>query len=400
MRVKCICLKKCFSLAQACGIILLIALCGFLPAQTAAEEPVAFLSVTRLAQECGLSVFLDDLSNRVSLQGEDTEVIVTPGLDVASFNSEIIKLASRARFFRGEVEVPQTFAETVARRVEKMRRERLKKKKAGVPGRRLSRVVLDPGHGGKFPGAVAHGLQEKEINLWLALRVRDILREQGLEVLMTRSTDRDLSYDLSTDLDMRCEFANSKRADIFLSIHANASVDTSATGFEAYVVRPAEDIEKRVAKAMKKYSIDTDKLSAEKADDPALEKILWRALLQEYHTQGRSLAKKICSSLEAKIDDNNRGVLEAGFRVIKWTWCPAVLVEVGFMSNRHTARKLKRKSYRKAIAEAIAEGILKFKEEFDRTAGFSKVAVEDGGNPAGTQAEAARAASGTDGHKD
>ena len=111
------------------------------------------------------------------------------------------------------------------------------------------------------------------------------------------------------------------------------------------------------------------------------------------------MAEKICESLDIKIDDDNRGVLEAGFRVIKWTWCPAVLVEVGFMSNFQTARKLKRADYRQAIAEAIADGIIKFKEKCEKTTGFSKN-KENGSNLSSMKVENNQEVSGANGAKD
>ena len=104
-----------------------------------------------------------------------------------------------------------------------------------------------------------------------------------------------------------------------------------------------------------------------------IDRLIWRALLKEYYNHSIKLARQICSRLEANIDDENRGVdSKHGFRVVKWTRCPAVLVEVGFMTHRMTAAKLKTEAYRRKIAHGIAEGILEFKKEYDATRGFTK----------------------------
>jgi N-acetylmuramoyl-L-alanine amidase len=114
-------------------------------------------------------------------------------------------------------------------------------------------------------------------------------------------------------------------------------------------------------------------MEGEVKPDTKLDKIVWRALLQEYYTQSKMLAEKIISSFRLNVNDDNRGIHNhRDFRVITWTRCPAVLIEIGFMSNRMTARKLATDSYRQDIAKAIAEGILEFKKEFDKKNGFTK----------------------------
>lgn len=344
-----------------------------LPGWLAAQDEAKYVGVDEVAAECRLTVFHEELSNRLKLLSEDTEVVVAPGLDIASLDAETVRLGARVRFEKGEVQIPESFATAIKDLVERKRLERLRKSgKISEGGRKLRRVVLDPGHGGKFPGAVAHGMEEKEINLSIAFKVRDILVDEGIEVLMTRTKDVELSDDLSTDLDMRCDFTNSKKADIFVSIHTDSYDDPSATGFTVYTARLEEDLERRAAKGTRESPLTGDELGGKLKPDAEMNKILWKTLLREYHYQSRELAKKICKKLDANVNDINRGVKEEGFRVIKWTRCPAVLVEVGFMSNWKTAQKLKTDSYRNKLARGIAQGILEFKKEYDRTDGFTR----------------------------
>jgi len=342
-----------------------------------ADEGPAYVPASKVASECQMSMFIDELSNRLTLMDEDTEVVVTPGLDVASFDSKIVKLPKRTRFYKGEVLIPRKFADILKKHVEKIRKMRRKEeKKEQKTGKKLNRIVIDPGHGGRFPGAVANGLEEKEINLDISKMVKSLLEEQGIEVLMTRNRDIELSDDLSTDLNLRCDFTNSKKADAFVSIHANGSSNTDACGFEVFVARPDDEMETKSSKGAKETPVKGEDIEGElKEADRELQEIIWRTLLKECYGESMKLARHISKGLEANIDDDDRGVDdEHGFRVIKWTRCPAVLVEVGFMTHFPTALKLKQKSYRRKIARGIAKGILEFKKEFDATSGFTRPA--------------------------
>jgi N-acetylmuramoyl-L-alanine amidase len=369
------------------GMTVLLTVAALVTLTTASgqEDHACYVGVYKLAEELQLAIFLDDLSNRLTLVSEDAEAVVTPGLDVATLDSQSVKLDERVRLSRGEVQIPESFALKLKKQIEQKRAERKKKERVLLArGRKLKRVVLDPGHGGRFPGACAHGLEEKEITLSVARKVKGLLEDQGIEVLMTRTRDMELSEDLSTDLDLRCDFANSKRADIFVSIHANAG-PPSATGFEVYIPRPEFELDRRTAKAVRQDPIKGDQVEGEVKADAGLDAIVWRMLLQEYYDQSESLARRICEGLDVHTDDDNRGIFNhRELRVITWTRCPAVLVEMGFMSNRATARKLATESYRRAIAKGIAGGILEFKKEFDRTEGFAKsVETADSGKAGG-----------------
>jgi N-acetylmuramoyl-L-alanine amidase len=353
--------------------LLLLAGMTALPAASGQEGATGYVGVYKLAEELQLAMFFDDLSNRLTLVSEDAEAVVTPGLDVATLDSRSVKLDGRVRLKKGEVQIPESFALRLKKQIEQKRAERKKKERALLAkGKKLKRIVLDPGHGGRFPGACAHGLEEKEINLSVARKLKRLLEDQGIEVLMTRTRDTELSEDLSTDLDLRCDFTNSKRADLFVSIHANAG-PPSATGFEVFIPRPEYELDKRTAKAARRAPLEGEMVEGEIKKGAGLDTMAWRMLLQEYYTQSKSLAQRICQGLSMHIDDNNRGVFNhREFRVITYTHCPAVLVEMGFMSNRATARKLATDSYRTSIAKGIAKGILEFKKEYDRTDGFTK----------------------------
>ena len=176
-----------------------------------------------------------------------------------------------------------------------------------------SLVIIDPGHGGPDPGAIGiRGIRETDVVLDVSKRVKQLLSEKGVRVRLTRKSEIDL------DLPPRVSFANRTGADIFVSIHANASQGKkrNINGLETFYYRG------------------------------------WR---------GRLLAKRIQKHiLRVSPGSPDRGVKQGKFYVIKNTRMPAVLVEIGFLTGRLDARRLEQSMHRKRIAFAIAKGILEY----------------------------------------
>jgi N-acetylmuramoyl-L-alanine amidase len=183
-----------------------------------------------------------------------------------------------------------------------------------TPPRRInSRVLItiDPGHGGRDPGAIGiGGLREKDVVLPISLEVSRILQQNGVQVVMTR--DRDYFVSLSG----RAAIANRSRADIFVSIHANA-------------------------------------ISMSRPDVNGVETFY-------YSYAGRRLASAIQSRILRNIRIGNRGVKRARFYVLRNTSMPSALVEVGFVTGRYDAPRLRTAAFRSQMAQAIAEGILDY----------------------------------------
>ncbi|RXJ02953.1 hypothetical protein DS745_05055 [Anaerobacillus alkaliphilus] len=173
-------------------------------------------------------------------------------------------------------------------------------------------IVIDAGHGGKDPGAVGNGLEEKEIILDVSLRVQKLLEQAGYQVLMTRSDDTFL------EPGERAAFANKHKADAFVSVHANAAENTSANGTETF----------------------------------------WNTT--HSGPESKRLAEEIQTSLIQKLGTFDRGVKQGNFQVIRSTTMPSVLVELAFISNKKDAEMMAKDDFRQKSAEAIVEGILKF----------------------------------------
>ena len=210
-------------------------------------------------------------------------------------------------------------------------------------GLSVKTIVIDPGHGGKDPGAVSQMRQEKQIVLSLSKTLRDILVKKGYNVRLTRETD------VFLPLRKRTQFARDQKADLFISIHANASTSRRAAGIETYYLALASDESARIT-AMR------ENVGAE-YNMKELEALVGRILKESKSTESRRLAELIQAQLTSGKQVKNRGVKHAPFVVLIGTKVPAVLVEVGFISNPTEGKKLTTKAYQRQIATAIAKGI-------------------------------------------
>lgn len=228
---------------------------------------------------------------------------------------------------------------------------------AAPPPKPLPVVVLDPGHGGVETGAIGpSGIQEKDLTLDLARRLKLLLEKQGLTVVLTRDDDRQLP------LDDRTAIANHNRAILFLSIHLNASKRKSAVGAETYfLATSATDAEARTLAGLenKAYeSPDTNDTETQGTPrDHGLELILWDLAQNGFIAESSRLAEAVQTELNATTGVRDRGVRQAPFRVLMGATMPAILVEAGFISNPEEESRFKDDAYKDRIAEGIARAV-------------------------------------------
>jgi N-acetylmuramoyl-L-alanine amidase len=221
----------------------------------------------------------------------------------------------------------------------------------------VRRIVLDPGHGGAQIGAVSDsGVSEKEITLDIALRLRRLLQDGLFEVLMTRETDTTLS------LERRVAFANSSRADLFVSIHVNWIPLRQIRPLETYFAGPTDD-----PAALRLASMENrDSGYSLAAYRRLLEKIYIDARRDESHALAGTLNTELFRSLSQITPElENRGVKTAPFAVLVGTEMPAVLVEVSCLSNEADVRLLTMADYRDRIAMALLRGIRSYATDLD-----------------------------------
>ena len=233
-----------------------------------------------------------------------------------------------------------------------------------VAGGRLL-VVIDPGHGGEEDGAIGRsGLKEKDVVLDIARRLAARLRSAGFDVRLTREGDEGLS------LDERAGIANEMHADLFVSLHVNASRWTRARGAETYLLsREATDDAARTLAALENDAAGTG-LEGREAQDGDLPLILWDLAQVEYLEASAELAATIQRRLNEALGLRDRGVRQAPFRVLVGATCPAVLVETGFMSNPDEERLLGDPAYRARLADALARAIGDYRARL-RSAGMT-----------------------------
>lgn len=222
---------------------------------------------------------------------------------------------------------------------------------------RLKKIVIDAGHGGDDPGAIGpKGTKEKDINLTIADRLSDALKKDGYDVYLTRSED------VFIPLAERTKFANKVMADLFVSIHCNASISDGTRGFEIYFL--SEKATDRAAAAvanMENSVVALERSSLTGKRD--IEKLLLSMAVNEFMNESASL----CGTINQEICTNfsnldSRGVKQANFYVLRGATMPAVLVEVGFLSNSKEEKLLNQKKFQKKITENILKGIKEYEK--------------------------------------
>jgi len=226
-------------------------------------------------------------------------------------------------------------------------------------------VVIDPGHGGIETGATGPGgMVEKDVTLDLARRLKRALeRDRRLEVVLTRDEDR------LVGLDERTAIANHNRADLFLSIHMNAASRATAHGAETYFLSAdATDDAARTLAAL-------ENRGAERGDDVVvtvdgeqrnLQLVLWDLAQNQYLAESSALAESMQRHLNELTGTRDRGVRQAPFRVLMGATMPAVLVEVGFVTNPEEETKFRTDAYREQVVQAMTRAVHEFVEAVDR----------------------------------
>jgi len=227
-----------------------------------------------------------------------------------------------------------------------------------APKMSLPVIVLDPGHGGVETGAIGPtGLEEKDLTLDLARRLKVLLERQGVTVVLTRDEDRVLP------LDDRTAIANHNRAILFISIHLNASKRKSAVGAETYfLATAATDDEARTLAGLENKAYESPDAAATPATsaaapDAGLELILWDLAQNSFLVESSRLAEAIQAELNTATGVRDRGVRQAPFRVLMGATMPAILIEAGFISNPEEEARFKDDAYKDKVAEAIARAV-------------------------------------------
>jgi N-acetylmuramoyl-L-alanine amidase len=275
-----------------------------------------FLSTAELADMLDMKLDRADRGVTRIINSANT-VLLFPAAGGAYVNGKSVGRLEDVMVFDGKVYVTRRLAKAVrgSLRAAAPKRPAAQPENQTKPGHVKGTVLLDAGHGGDDPGAIApSGNREKDVVLAVALDLAGRLREHGVDVKFTRSSD------VFVTLDGRVAAANRIQPDLFLSIHADASPNRSARGCSIFVPR-------REGKHSRSYQA------------------------------GRSIA-----STMSPIDPHSRGlrVHEKNLRVLENTTCPAVLVELGFLTHRHEEQLLTSPPYQRRLAEALSTAVVQY----------------------------------------
>lgn len=224
-------------------------------------------------------------------------------------------------------------------------------------------VIIDPGHGGKDPGAVNKSIREKDIVLAIGLKLGKLINESysDVKVIYTRSTD------IFIPLIERSRIANKNKADLFISIHANSGGAPSTRGTETFVLglhRSSENLE--VAKKENSVILlEEDYKTTYEGFDPNLSEsyIMFELVQDIYMDQSLQFASAIQNQFTSRLETPNRGVKQAGLLVLRQSSMPSVLVEAGFLSSQTEANFLNSSDGQQSIAVSIFEAFRKFKSK-------------------------------------
>lgn len=253
-----------------------------------------------------------------------------------------------------DMKIPTTNREAKIAKIDSL----IEKKGSPISRFGIKRVVIDAGHGGKDPGACGRTLKEKDVVLDIAMRLKAKIEENsGIEVILTRDDD------YYVPLPERTALANYKKADLFISIHANAAFSKSATGFEVFHLSAvASD---REAEALAELENKAIKLDGKEGFKDYTQQILTDMAHQGFLKESIELASVIQKEVVNRLEMKRRGVKSANFYVLKDALMPAVLVETGFISNGYEESRLKDEKFLEGMTTSLCEAILNYKESYE-----------------------------------
>ena len=221
---------------------------------------------------------------------------------------------------------------------------------------KLDTIIIDPGHGGKDPGAIGYrGTKEKDITLDVAKRlVKKIERNMNINTILTRDED------VFIRLEDRTKLANSENGKLFISIHANSAEDRRANGFETYMIGTNKNAAAVRTAARENAVLDLEGGNTKKLTDEALIKA---TIAQSGFANGsEQFAALVQEEMNKRLQSKDRGVKQAGFYVLAYASMPNVLIELGYLSNPSEEKKLKSSQYKDALATSIYRAIEQYQK--------------------------------------
>ncbi len=330
---------------------------------------VSYIPVSLFSSAHHLDYAWDPVLKNAVLSGPGGKIKLHVGSAFILAGDDLVRLNEKTRWLNGDVLIPYSASPYLEKLEGQGKSGGTLSAPVSLPqalAHRIRRVVIDPGHGGRDYGAISpYGPREKEVVLDLARAVAGELESRGLEVILTRHTD------VFIPLQNRANIANKKKADLFISIHANASRSRKLNGFEVYYLSEATDDEALALERAENSSPGPQENFLIKSGI-GLKAIVWDLKESENRRQSVLAAEKIVAAVDRSVSISDKRIRSAGFYVLKWTECPAVLVETGYLTNREDQKRLRNPLYRKELASAIVRGLGDYITEYEQTDGFTR----------------------------
>jgi|GEM_PF-778382 N-acetylmuramoyl-L-alanine amidase len=351
-----------------------------------------FVSVDTFAKTIGLTPHATPENHKLTLSISNHRVVLTRQSSVIKIDQEIFRMPNTVFPHNGHLYIPEQAATLIAQYLNVVvafhvsdavivaskrpdspsgndlsSRPKQPKKDLvqNAASWKLNTVVIDPGHGGKDPGAIGHGgTYEKTIVLGVAKQLKSLLEKQlKVNVILTRGDDTFIP------LGKRSKMAIQQDGKVFISLHCNATKNRNATGVEVYFLSEAKT--KSAAQVAQDENAVLEKYEGVSADSltKGLDRIRYSLLSSQFLKESQDLAADIHNAIVGHIPSTTpRGVKQANFYVMRGTMgqMPSVLVELGFVTNRAEEKKLKSSAHQKKLAEALYQGIKTFKQHYEQ----------------------------------
>jgi N-acetylmuramoyl-L-alanine amidase len=284
----------------------------------------------------------------MTFQGKKIQAMA--GSNIVVVNGDRVALSGPIVRWRGSLIVPPDFERLVVGPSAKPQEDYIKGAYTGL----LKTIIVDAGHGGRDAGAIGYGgLEEKDVNLDIAKRVRKDFEAAGLKVVMTRDDDEFIT------LQERTALASRIGADLFVSIHANAHKNRRSRGTEVYYSGALSEEDKSEAQRLENEKNLVSHLQMSK-DNADVKGIVVDMLYAHKLSLSPGLADSVSRTLSREAGIAARGSKPERFFVLRNTLIPAVLVEVGFITNPNEAGLLRSPEYRQRLADSITKSILRY----------------------------------------
>jgi len=313
---------------------------GYKAAEVSASD---YISLEDFCGKHGLEYQFDTIDDVIRVFSSEKEVKVLLNSVVGSADGTVFYLKKAPVYFKGEILLPRQLEKIVFS----------KDFAVFKPLFSVDTIVIDPGHGGKDPGAVsACGLYEKTVNLAISKYLKDRLEKEGFKVFLTREKDVYLS------LQDRVDIAKKRDADLFVSIHANSNRSKKVSGVEVYHLSPTQlNSHERSIKLAKSEDFKGKDISC------GAKAILWDLLITKNYSFSVEFSNILYFNFK-NLGFKVKPPKKAPFYVLRYACTPSVLVEAGYLSNHYEEKALRRRHYQKQIAEGVALSIMSLKNRY------------------------------------